>query len=188
MKVFSTRKKKIVAVTISILVVIALILGAVEIYMQFTYGSWETRKTMAALGDGIEEFKNKVENPESDNRSFEEKYKDNCQELSNEELFDLAVDIGIGEFEGNNYVKLSGLVFDVDTSNSYASFKMIVPDMDNSSSITVYVEDSSKSDITLNDGISITIYGFCAGVRQIDIGDNSPFVPCVWAEYIETAN
>lgn len=185
MKSFSKRKK-IIAITISILTVIALIFGVVEIYMQFTYGSWETRKTMAALGDGIEEYKNKLEDSESDNRSFEEKYKDNCQELSNQELFDLAVDIGIGEFEGNNYVKLSGLVFDVDTSASYASFKMIVSDTDNS--ITVYVEDSSKSDLTLNEGSRITIYGFCAGVKQIDIGDNSPYVPCIWAEYIETIN
>lgn len=179
-------KKKIIAITISILIVIALIFGAIEIYMQFTYGSWETRKTMSALGDGIEEFKNKVEDAGSDNRSSEEKYKDNCQELSNQELFDLAVDIGIGEFEGNNYVKLSGLVFDVDTSKSYASFKMIVSDTD--SSITVYVEDSSMSNLTLNVGNKITIYGFCAGVRQIDIGDNSPYVPCIWAEYIETIN
>ena len=151
------KKKKIVKIVIILFLIIAVLFGAVEGYIQLFYGNKATRETMNSLNDSIADFQDKLDKAGQDISTT-------SSETNEFTLYELYDEVSYYELVSGEYtlVKVTGTVSNVLYQDD--DFYEFFINLDGEVVYIDYV--NSYDDIKLEEGKKVTIYGSYRGMEE----------------------
>lgn len=151
------KKKKIVKIVIILFLIIAVLFGAVEGYIQLFYGNKATRETMNSLNDSIADFQDKLDKAGQDISTT-------SSETNEFTLYELYDEVSYYELVSGEYtlVKVTGTVSNVLYQDD--DFYEFFINLDGEVIYIDYV--NSYDDIKLEEGKKVTIYGSYRGMEE----------------------
>lgn len=151
------KKKKIVKIVIILFLIIAVLFGAVEGYIQLFYGNKATRETMNSLNDSIADFQDKLDKAGQDISTT-------SSETNEFTLYELYDEVSYDELVSGEYtlVKVTGTVSNVLYQDD--DFYEFFINLDGKVIYIDYI--NSYDDIKLEEGKKVTIYGSYRGMEE----------------------